>query len=186
MSQNDLAAYLKANPEKYIIPQNGNYPRVGGHTQETGGMPMPDGYYDGAFIPGVVQTAGTNTPDDFSDDVYVEHLGGPGTVISPITDTYPWNYNKQVTFDASFIKLRELAFSYTLPDMKGIKNASVSVYTGNLMIWTASKIGIDPERAFQANAGNQGNTVSQFKQGYERQNVMPWSATGGIKLNFSF
>jgi hypothetical protein len=70
--------------------------------------------------------------------------------------------------------------------MKGIKNASVSVYTGNLMIWTAAKIGIDPERAFQANGGNQGNTVSQFKQGYERQNVMPWSATGGVKLNFSF
>ena len=96
------------------------------------------------------------------------------------------SYNQNITFDASFIKLRELSFSYSLPDMKGIKNASVSVYTGNLMIWTAAKIGIDPERAFQANGGNQGNTQSQFKQGYESHNVMAWSATGGVKLNFSF
>lgn len=186
MSESELVAYLKANPDKYIIPQKGNYPRVGGHTKETGGMQLPDGYYDGAFIPGVIQTAGANTPDDFSDDVYVENLGAAGTVLAPITDTYPWSYNKQITFDASFIKLRELAFTYSLPNIKGIKNASVSIYTGNLMIWTAAKIGIDPERAFQANGGNQGNTVSQFKQGYERQNVMPWSATGGIKLNFNF
>jgi hypothetical protein len=188
-SQSELAALLKSDPEKYIIPRVGNYPRVGGHTKETGGMPLVEGnetYYDGAFIPGVVQTAGLDTPDDFSDDVYVEHLGGPGTAVIPIVDTYPWSYNKNITFDASFIKLRELSFSYALPNIKGIKNASISVYTRNLMLWNAAKIGIDPERAFQANGGKQGNTVSQFKQGYERQNVMPWSFSGGVKLNFNF
>lgn len=185
-SQAELVALLKSDPEKYIIPRQGYFPRVGGHTQETGGMLLPDGNYDGAFIPGVVQTAGQDTPDDFSDDVYVEHLGGPGTAIIPIVDTYPWNYNKNVTFDASFIKLRELSVSYRLPDIKGIKNTTISIYTRNLMLWTAADIGIDPERAFQANSGSQGNTVSQFKQGYERQNVMPWSASGGIKLNFNF
>jgi hypothetical protein len=186
MSAAELAEYLKSNPDKYIIPRNGNYPRVGGHTQETGGMQLPDGYYDGAFIPGVIQVEGADTPDDFSDDVYVEHLGGEGTIMAPITDTYPWSYNRNITFDASFIKLRELSIAYNLPNFGRIKNASVALYTGNLMIWTKAKIGIDPERAFQANAGNQGNTVSQFKQGYERQNVMPWSASGGIRLNFSF
>lgn len=186
MSSAELEDYLKSNPDEYIIPQNGKYPRVGGHTQETGGMQLPDGYYDGAFIPGVRQVAGADTPDDYSDDVYVENLGGEGTILAPITDTYPWSYNKNVTFDASFIKLRELSIAYNLPNFGKIKNASVALYTGNLMLWTKAKIGIDPERAFQANSGTQGNTVSQFKQGYERQNVMPWSASGGIRLNFSF
>ncbi len=185
-SEAELIALLKSDPEKYIIPQNGNFPRVGGYTQETGGVQTPDGYYDGSFVPGVVQVAGQNTPDDYSDDVYVEHLGGPETVVRNLTSSYAWRFNKQIIFDASFIKLRDLTVSYALPDMRGIKNASVSVYTSNLMLYTAAKIGIDPERAFQANSGNQGNTSSQFKQGYERQNVMPWSATAGVKLNFSF
>ena len=184
-SEDELVALLKSNPEEYIIPQVGKYPRVGGHTAETGGMPLDDGN-DGAFVPGVVKTAGADTPDDFTDDEYVEHLGGPGTAVIPITDTYPWSYNKNITFDASFIKLRELSLSYQLPRIVGIDNASFGVYTRNLMVWNAAQIGIDSERAFQANGGTQGNTTSQFKQGYERQNVMPWSASFGFKLNFNF
>jgi TonB-linked SusC/RagA family outer membrane protein len=185
-SEEELATLLKSNPEEYIIPQVGRYPRVGGHTAETGGLPLDDGGNDGAFIPGVIQTAGADTPDDFTDDEYVEHLGGPGTAIIPITDTYPWSYNKNITFDASFIKLRELSISYALPKIIGISGANFAVYTRNLMLWNKAKIGIDPERAFQANGGTQGNTTSQFKQGFERQNVMPWSASVGFKLNFSF
>lgn len=185
MSEAELAAFLKSNPDEYIIPQVGKYPRVGGHTAATGGFPVDQGN-DGAFIPGVVQTAGADTPDDYSDDVYTEHLGGPGTTIIPITDSYPWSYNKNVTFDASFIKLRELSIGYKLPQIKGISSATVSVYTRNIMLYNAAGIGIDSERAFQANGGNQGDTASQFKQGYERQNVMPWSGSLGFKLNLSF
>ncbi len=186
MSPEELEDLLKSNPEEYIIPQVGKYPRVGGHTQETGGFPLDDGGYDGAFIPGVVQVAGADTPDDYSDDVYEENLGGEGTVFAPITDTYPWSYNKNITFDASFVKLRELSLAYRIPNFGGISNASFAVYTRNLMLWNAAQVGIDPERAFQANGGTQGNTNSQFKQGFERQNVMPWSASFGFKLNFNF
>lgn len=39
-SEQELIALLKSDPEKYIIPQNGNFPRVGGYTQETGGYPV--------------------------------------------------------------------------------------------------------------------------------------------------
>lgn len=181
----ELVELLKSDPDKYIIPQNGNYPRVGGHTAETGGLPFDSNGHDGAFIPGVVQTAGQNTPDDFSDDVYSEHLGGEGTIVRPITNTYAWNYNQQVTFDASFIKLRELSLSYRLPNFSVFTNASISVYTRNLMLWTKADIGIDPERAFWATAGNQGNTATQFRQGVERQNVLPWTVPVGFKLNFN-
>lgn len=182
----ELVRLLKSDPETYIIPQAGNYPRVGGHTAETGGFPVDDDGNDGAFVPGVIQTAGAETPDDFSDDEYIEHLGGPGTNVYPITNTYPWDFNEQVTFDASFIKLRELSLAYQLPDLGGIKNASLAIYTRNIMLWTAADIGIDPERAFQASSGTQGNTQSQFRQGIERQNVMPWSVPFGFRLNFNF
>lgn len=165
-SEAELVALLKSDPEKYIIPENGNFPRVGGHTKATGGMGA-DG--DGGFIPGVILQ---------SDGTYKEHLGGAGTNIYPITDTYPWSFNKQITFDASFIKLRELSFSYNIPNIGAFRNASISVFTRNLMLWTASKIGIDPERAFQADGG-------RFRQGIELQNVMPWTAPVGFKLNFN-
>lgn len=168
-SESELVALLKSNPEKYIIPQNGNFPRVGGHTKETGGMPVGDGLFDGSFIPGVI---------DNGDGTYREHLGGPGTKIYPIADTYPWSYNKQITFDASFVKLREISLGYTFPSIGVFRNVGVSVFSRNLMLWNAAKIGIDPERAFQADGG-------RFRQGIELQNVMPWTMPIGFKVNFN-
>ncbi len=167
---------LKANPERYIIPQNGYFPRVGGYTQETGGVLGEDGTYDNGFLPGVVEV---------SDGVYEEHLGGPNTNVYPITWLYPWSYNKQITFDADFIKLRELALTYSLPKFFGLKNASLSVFTRNITLWTKADIGIDPERAFQVTASKQGDTANTFRQGIELQNVMPWTASYGFRLNIS-
>ncbi len=185
-SADELASLLKSDPEAYIIPQAGNYPRVGGHESGTGGYPLDAQGNDGGFIPGVIQTAGADTPDDFSDDEYEEHLGGPGTNYYPMTSLYPWRFNEQVTFDASFIKLRELSLAYRIPDFGKIRNASFAVYTRNIILWTAADIGIDPERAFEAHGGTQGDTGSQFRQGIERQNVLPWSIPFGFKLNFNF
>ncbi len=185
-SADELASLLKSDPEAYIIPQGGNYPRVGGHESGTGGYPLDAQGNDGGFIPGVIQTAGADTPDDFSDDEYEEHLGGPGTNYYPMTSLYPWRFNEQVTFDASFIKLRELSLAYRIPDFGKIRNASFAVYTRNIILWTAADIGIDPERAFEAHGGTQGDTGSQFRQGIERQNVLPWSVPFGFKLNFNF
>lgn len=191
MSEEELVALLKSNPGQYIIPQNGNFPRVGGHTQETGGFYYDDNGnavagHDGAFVPGVIQVAGADTPDDFSDDVYEEHLYPTEGTLYPITDTYPWDFNQAITFDADFIKLRELALSYTIPQFAGIRNATVAVFTRNLMLWNKAKIGIDPERAFEANSGSQGDTRMQFRQGLERQNIMPFTLPIGFKLAFDF
>lgn len=178
-SQEELIALLKSNPGKYIIPQNGRFPRVGGYEAAAGGLPVnqgPEGD-DGAFVPGVIM--GENGE-------YIEHLGGPGTNIYPISDTYPWSYNEAITFDASFVKLRELALTYTLPKLKGFQNASVSVFTRNLMLWTKADVGIDPERAFQLQASKQGDSANLFRQGIELQNVNPWTMPLGFKFNANF
>ncbi|GAB2778177.1 SusC/RagA family TonB-linked outer membrane protein [Rhabdobacter roseus] len=173
-TQDQLVALLKSDPEKYIIPQNGNFPRVGGYTQATGGIGFDsngDGIleYDGVFIPGVIQ---------MPDGSFVEHLGGAGTMVRPASNQFAWSFNQQVTFDASFLKLREISFGYDLPNFAGIRNANISVFSRNIVLWTAAKIGIDPERAFQADGG-------RFRQGIELQNVMPWTVPVGFKLNFS-
>lgn len=174
-SEAELIAMLKANPEKYIYPQNGNFPRVGGYTEETGGVPFDsnnDGVleYDGAFIPGVILNA---------DGSYTENLGGPGTIVRPISNMFPWNWNQQITFDSDYLKLRELSIAYRIPAIAGFSNASISVFTRNIMVWNAAKIGIDPERAFTVDGG-------RFRQGMELQNVMPWTMPIGFKLNFDF
>ncbi|WP_439490580.1 SusC/RagA family TonB-linked outer membrane protein [Algoriphagus sp.] len=184
-SVDELIAMMKADPERYIIPTTGNFPRVGGYTASTGGYYVDENGSDGAFVPGVIQVGGADTPDDYSDDVYEEHLGGEGTNIYPITNTYPWGFNEQITFDASFVKLRELSIGYRFPNLGKFRNATFSIYTRNLMLWTKADIGVDPERAFWANSDTQGNSSSQFRQGIERQNVMPWSFPIGFKLNFN-
>jgi hypothetical protein len=167
-SPEEMIAFLKSNPDKYIIPQNGNFPRVGGYTTETGGMlNEDDGSTDNGFIPGV-----TIGPDG----EYVEHLGGPGTQLWWMTWLYPWSYNKHITFDSDFLKLRELALTYNMPQVLGLRNASLSVFTRNVMLWTKADIGIDPERAYQFSGGT-------LRQGIELQNVMPWTASYGFKLN---
>jgi len=65
-----------------------------------------------------------------------------------------------------------------------MQSANFSVYSRNIMLWTAAKIGIDPEMAFQPQAGAQAGT--QFKQGIERYNVTPWVIPVGFKLGLTF
>lgn len=172
-SPEELTILLKSDPEYYIIPQNGRFPRVGGHTKETGGLEF-EGQYDGGFIPGVIPVR------DESGNItsYIEHLGGPGTRVYPITDIFPWSFNKTITFDASFVKLREISLGYRFKDMGPFKNVNLSVYSRNIMLWTAAKVGIDPERAFR-------NDGTRFKQGIEFYNVYPWTMPFGFKASFT-
>ena len=66
-----------------------------------------------------------------------------------------------------------------------MQSASFSVYSRNIILWTAAKINIDPENAYQPSTGVQGNGI-QFEQGIERYNVNPWVIPVGIKLNVIF
>ncbi len=54
------------------------------------------------------------------------------------------------------------------------------------MLWTKAKVGIDPERAFQAESSTEGKRGTQFKQGIERYNLEPWVMPIGIKIDITF
>lgn len=178
----ELRDWLVANEEEYII--NG-FNVVGGPSRNYGGFPEDfsgNVVYDGTFVPGVVQ---------LPDGSYAENLGENNLIpYLPYVVSYPWEFSSPSIFDADFIKLREVSLSYQLPagalkKLGGIKDLSVSLYSRNIVLWTKAKIGIDPERAFQAEASS-GNRGTQFKQGIERYNVEPWVLPLGFKLNFTF
>ncbi|MFT4567669.1 MAG: TonB-linked SusC/RagA family outer membrane protein [Saprospiraceae bacterium] len=178
----ELRDWLVANEDIYI--RNG-FHVVGGPTAEYGGFPenfSGTTVNDGTFVPGVVQLA---------DGTFVENLGENNPIpILPYVVSYPWAFGSPSTFDADFVKLRELSIGYSVPKtflnkLGGIEDAYFSIYTRNIILWTKAGIGIDPERAFQAEASS-GNRGTQFKQGIERFNVDPWVFPIGFKLNLTF
>lgn len=183
MSGDELRDYL-VNNDLVVVRDHFNI--VGGPTAEYGGFPFEYGgntYAYGVFNPGVIAQY-----DENGNIIgYVENLGGAETKIIPYGDNYPWSFTKAAMFDASFIKLREVSLSYALPSSfvqrLRLQNASISLYSRNIMLWTAAKIGIDPEMAYQPEAGAQAGT--QFKQGIERYNVTPWVMPIGFKLNLT-
>lgn len=179
----DMTTWLKAHAD--LFNQNGtNYPVVGGATQAQGGLQYEEGgvtLNDGVFIPGV--SGSYDAGGKFVLDQ--EFLSQP---MDRFSDMYGWSYTKTAMFDSDYIKLRDISISYKLPSLKsiGIQNASIAIYSRNVILWTKAKIGIDPEMAFQQESGVTGPGGSQFKQGIERFNVTPWSIPMGIKLNVSF
>ncbi|MCR9065391.1 MAG: SusC/RagA family TonB-linked outer membrane protein [Cytophagales bacterium] len=173
----ELRDFLVANADKYITD---GINVVGGPGDAYGGFPFSYGVTlnDGVFNPGVI-----GIYENGEIVGYQENLGGEGTKIIPYADNYPWSFFQPAMFDASYLKLREISFSYQLPkafiNKAGIENASVAIYSRNIILWTKAKVGIDPENAFQQEDG-------YFKQGIERYNVNPWVMPVGVKLNLSF
>ncbi|HWV29625.1 MAG TPA: SusC/RagA family TonB-linked outer membrane protein, partial [Dyadobacter sp.] len=170
MTGDQLRNYL-VNNNKVVVTGN-KFNIVGGPTKEYGGFPFEYGgnTYDYAvFNPGVI--AQYNEAGEITG--YTENLGGAGTKYIPYGDNYPWDFTRAATFDASFVKLREVSLGYDLPSnfvkRLGLQNANIAVYSRNIILWTKAKIGIDPEQAFQQESGAQAGT--QFKQGIERYNV---------------
>ncbi|GAB3704724.1 SusC/RagA family TonB-linked outer membrane protein [Spirosoma flavus] len=182
-----LRNWLVENADQYIKIQGNHFPIVGGPTAAYGGYPFEFGgktYAYGVFNPGVI--AQYDAQGNITG--YTENLGASGTKIIPYGDNYPWDFTRAATFDASFVKLREISLGYDLParfvKSIGLQNATFSVYSRNIILWTAAKINIDPEMAFQPQAGPQAGT--QFKQGIERYNVTPWVIPVGFKLGLTF
>ncbi|MEZ5199693.1 MAG: SusC/RagA family TonB-linked outer membrane protein [Bacteroidales bacterium] len=178
-----LRDWVVSNADQLIYSSN---PRpVGGPTSEYGGF-YTDYYtgigtYDGVFAPGVYGSY----DDDGNFILEKENLGGEGTEIRPYVVSYPWDIGEANLFDADYIKLREIALNYRVPNKItqkwGMSDLNVSLYSRNIMLWSKNPgMGIDPERAYQSNSNG------TFKQGVERYNAEPWVIPVGFKIGFSF
>lgn len=190
----ELADWLKANQET-MIKINGNvFPMVGYPTPEHTSFPTYYGAvlpHGGVIVPGVYEAKRADGTVYYEENLGETITPGPktlGTQPAPYAAVNPWDFIQPTVFDASYIKLREISVSYGLPAklLKSwkLQDANVSVYSRNVILWTASKINIDPENAYQAQAGAQAGV--QFKQGIERYNVNPLVIPVGVKLNVTF
>ena len=174
----DIPTYIKNNADKFLSPNGEFYPLVGGPTAEDGGFPI-DGLNDGVFLPGVIGKYDEN--GNFIAEQ--ENIGGPGTQYHTYGDNYPWDFTRASTFNADYVKLRQISISYSFPraiaEKVSMRNLSLSLFSRNIILWTKAGINIDPESAFQYSGGN-------LSQGVERYNIQPWAIPVGFNLNASF
>lgn len=184
----DIVSQIKANPDAYF----GHW--VGGRTGEYGGFAWPAGkgtgrVQDASFNVGVRQVVVNGAKQ------YVENLGGSDTFwLDPFNANQNANRNtapNKFIYDATYVKLRELALTYRLPQKFNEKlhlhGSSISFVATNVWEWTAAKTDIDPERAFKPNgASTNGGNIGSWTQGVEYYNAMPWTRTLGMKLNVDF
>ncbi len=179
----ELRDWLVANKDQYIL--NG-FHVVGGPTKEYGGFRESYGgtaVNDGTFVPGVIEDGKGG---------YIEVLGDNNPIpYNPYVASYAWGFARPSMFDADFVKLREISLTYQLPKsfihkIGSFQNIAVSVYSRNIMLWTKAGVGLDPERAFQAESSTDGKRGTQFKQGIERYNVDPWVIPIGVKFDLTF
>lgn len=92
---------------------------------------------------------------------------------------YKWFYS------SSFVKLRELAISYALPDTWAHKvlaqHISIAGFMKNLILFAANKTNQDPESIY-----NQNPLTGSTEQGRNIWNASPIIMPVGLKLNVSF
>lgn len=200
MTGKELRDYLVANEDELIKGGNGFSTIIGWPTPERTTFPFYYGAalpYGGVIIPGVYATEWdaqgnpTKYEENLGENINPSRrplLSGGGTQPAPYATAINWDLLQPTLFSASYLKLREISLTYGLPAsiVKGLKlqDANFSVYSRNLILWTAAKINIDPENAFQPSSGTQAGT--QLLQGIERYNVTPWVIPVGVKLNVTF
>ncbi len=179
-----LAAEIRNNPGKYNAVNGLTY--VGGRNADLGGFEYGGTVANGVFFPGVIMGANGE---------YIENFGGEGTqyfrsdLIADPGAGY-WSMGVQSwIYDASFVKLRELAVAYELPGAWakhiGAGNMSLSLFTRNIILWTKAKNYIDPESTMM-NGNDQFTSSPNYLLGFDRASFYPWTMSMGMKLNIQF
>lgn len=175
---NALANEIKSNPDVY---QKDVW--IGGRTEDLGGFLYSNGVYEGSFFPGVIADGAGG---------YTENFGAAGTRYVKAYDIFQpsggyWDAAMQHKwfYDASFVKLREIAVSYSLPDGFSRKvfaqNINISAFMKNVVLFAANKTNQDPESIY-----NQNPITGVTQQGRSLWNASPIIMPVGFKLSVTF
>lgn len=179
-----LANEIRNNPGKYNAMDGLVY--VGGRNAELGGFEYGNSIANGVFFPGV--RVGANGE-------YTENFGAEGTKYfraDLIADPGAGYWSRAVQtwiYDASFLKLREFAVAYALPEQFsryiGAGSASLSLFARNIILWTKAKNYMDPESTMM-NGNSQFSASPNYLFGYDRASFYPWTMSLGVKLGIQF
>lgn len=147
-----------------------SYTHAIGHESGILASSLP-GRVDGIVGEGVVQNAdGSYSPNTTRVDAETWYYGG----------VYPRENAEANSFDASYVKLRELSLEYNLPKAitakLGLGGLSVALVGNNLALWTDVP-NIDPE----SNALNGGTLIPGFEV-----TQLPSTKSIGFRLNLNF
>ncbi|WP_119080494.1 SusC/RagA family TonB-linked outer membrane protein [Chitinophaga alhagiae] len=147
---------------------------LGGRDPQSGGIAWNDGTNDrtdGMILHG-----------------YIEDGAGGYKLNTKVTDPenyygeYYWDYNSRSTFDASYVKLRELSLTYMFSQKTlgrlPVSNVSLALIARNLFTWTAAEQGYDPETSMTISNGSFSPGVTSWG--------MPYTRSFGFKLGFNF
>ncbi|GHU93439.1 SusC/RagA family TonB-linked outer membrane protein [Bacteroidia bacterium] len=161
-SNGTSAETLEGRKEWYLSEEN----------RKAAGVAPADWTPTGGYVGKGVQNVGTNdNPQYVPNDVPVN----PQLYYSSIYENTPEPY----IYDASYIKLRELTLTYTVPSKSlkkiGITDLSLSIFGRNLWVIYTNLKNVDPESNY-----NNGNG-----QGFE-YGSLPSRRTYGFGINFKF
>ncbi|MDR2138894.1 MAG: SusC/RagA family TonB-linked outer membrane protein [Tannerella sp.] len=148
---------------------------VPGRDAATGGLPWTDGNgnarHDGMILYGFVETA----PGEYVQNRWIMD---PEAYYGCVY----WDYNERSTFDASYVKLREVSLDYTfgksLLNNIPVTGITVGLWGRNLFSWTAADQGYDPETSMVFSSGQ----VTPGIGGW----TLPNTRTFGFKLGINF
>ena len=168
----DLSVLIDMRQGSDIFSMTYMFGRYAGILEESlEGRMTADEVKNGYVYEGVMENGdGTYSPNDVATDAETWNV-------------YYWRglagHDRSI-FDASYIKLREVSLSYSLPSSlfrnSFIENISLGVYGRNLALISSNVPHIDPESAFTNR-----NDVQGFEFGQ-----LPTARTIGVRLNANF
>ena len=167
----DFYSYL----EKNLLSDGRTKSTLMGRDPESGGLTWVDSNgrtrHDGMIVPGYCDDgSGNYVPNDIITD--------PESYYGAIY----WDFNEFSTYDATYVKLREVSLDYTFPrkmfEKVRIKGLTVGVWGHNLLTWTAVGNGLDPETAMTFTS----SSITPGVGGW----ALPGARTFGFKLGLDF
>ena len=146
-----------------------------GRDTESGGLAWVDdnglSRHDGMIVPGYRDDGNGNYVPN---DIITNPENYYGTIY--------WDFNELSTYDATYVKLREVSLDYSFPRKAGEKfkigGLTVGVWGHNLLTWTAAGHGMDPETAMLFTS----SSITPGVGGW----ALPGARTFGFKVGLDF
>ena len=167
----DFYSYLAKN----LLSDGRTSNTLPGRDTQSGGLEWVDSNgvlrHDGMIVPGYRDDGNGNY---VANDIITNPESYYGTIY--------WDFNEFSTYDATYVKLRELSLDYAFPrkwlERTRISGLKLGIWGHNLLTWTAAGDGLDPETAMSFTS----DSITPGVGGW----ALPGARTFGFKVGLDF